>query len=313
MDQFREFQGKNLDECIKQACAYFDSPREKLEIELIQDAKSGIFGIVLARKAKIRARRVRFKENVLDFLADSPAGAQEKPAEPERPEKKAAPRKLNARQEKSVSPGQEKPRHEVKNHKKPVEKPQVAPAELADLKTGMLDGAVEPDSVDYPATPFEQLDSARLEEVALDAAKRLIEPIAGREVTVHVDLSRGRVRLKVDWEGDAGLLIGREGITLAALQYLLSRILSRAMNAAVRVQLEIGDYKSRQDEKLKEIAKTLAEKARTTGRSWSTRPLSSYHRRIIHMALQEEAGVMTRSSGDGPMKRVIIAPKRENA
>ncbi|MBQ4124744.1 MAG: Jag N-terminal domain-containing protein, partial [Desulfovibrio sp.] len=68
MDGFKEFQGKDLDSAIKDACAYFDARREQLEIEILQDAKSGIFGIVGARKAKMRARRVRLRETMESVL-----------------------------------------------------------------------------------------------------------------------------------------------------------------------------------------------------------------------------------------------------
>ena len=68
MDGFKEFQGKDLDSAIKDACSYFDARRAQLEIEILQDAKSGIFGIVGARKAKIRARRVRLRETVESVL-----------------------------------------------------------------------------------------------------------------------------------------------------------------------------------------------------------------------------------------------------
>ncbi|MBO4684868.1 MAG: Jag N-terminal domain-containing protein, partial [Desulfovibrio sp.] len=68
MDGFKEFQGKDLDSAIKDACSYFDARREQLEIEILQDAKSGIFGIVGARKAKIRARRVRLRETMESVL-----------------------------------------------------------------------------------------------------------------------------------------------------------------------------------------------------------------------------------------------------
>ena len=54
MDDFKEFQGKSLDEAIRAACSYFDAQREKLEIDIIQDAKNGIFGLVGARKAIVR-------------------------------------------------------------------------------------------------------------------------------------------------------------------------------------------------------------------------------------------------------------------
>ena len=71
MDNFKEFQGKDLDDCIRQALTFFNAPREKLEIELIQDAKSGIFGIVGARKAKIRAKRAKVTENMQTLLDDT--------------------------------------------------------------------------------------------------------------------------------------------------------------------------------------------------------------------------------------------------
>ena len=83
-----------------------------------------------------------------------------------------------------------------------------------------------------------------------------------------------------------------------------------AMNAAVRVQLDAGEYRRRQDEKLREMALSLADKVRQSGRSYSTRPLSSYHRRIVHVCLQEALDVQTRSTGDGPMKRVVIMRKK---
>jgi len=68
MEGFKEFQGKDLDGAIEEACGYFNTAREKLEIEIVQDAKSGIFGIVGARKAKVRARRVQLRETVDSIL-----------------------------------------------------------------------------------------------------------------------------------------------------------------------------------------------------------------------------------------------------
>ena len=68
MEGFKEFQGKDLDGAIEEACGYFNTARERLEIEIVQDAKSGIFGIVGARKAKVRARRVQLRETVDSIL-----------------------------------------------------------------------------------------------------------------------------------------------------------------------------------------------------------------------------------------------------
>ena len=71
MEGFKEFQGKDLDSAIGEACAYFNTTREQLEIEIVQDAKSGIFGIVGTRKAMVRARRAQLQEAVSSILAQT--------------------------------------------------------------------------------------------------------------------------------------------------------------------------------------------------------------------------------------------------
>ena len=91
---------------------------------------------------------------------------------------------------------------------------------------------------------------------------------------------------------DCGLLIGREGMTLAAIQYFASRIVSRKLQASIRVQLDVGDYRERQGEKLKELA------------------LCSYHRRIVHLCLKNVEGIQTRSQGEGAKKRVVIMRRK---
>ena len=90
MDDFKEFQGKSLDEAIRAACSYFDAQREKLEIDIIQDAKNGIFGLVGARKAIVRARRAQLKPRVGSLpRAQAPSGAGS-PSAPRQPGTEAA-------------------------------------------------------------------------------------------------------------------------------------------------------------------------------------------------------------------------------
>lgn len=300
MNQFKEFQGKDIDECIMEACKYFDMPREKLEVEIIQDAKSGIFGIVGARKAKIRARCLHLGDTIQDILNIS-----------DETEKKALHSSKN-----SHFAGLQNERHDNRPQKKrntesqrQITEPERQLPKLNNKNMGHIDR-----NLDYEDMPLQgNADSEKLKILAQETLTNLIRPLADRDIEIKLDINHGHVRAKVEWQGDAGLLIGREGQTLAAVQYMASRILSKSMDAAIHVQLEIGDYKSRQDDKLREIAKALAEKARQTGRPWSTRPLSSYHRRIIHMVLQDEPGVLTRSAGDGSQKRVVIFPKRDHA
>lgn len=297
MENFKEFNGKDLDSVINEACAYFDLPREKLEIEIIQDAKTGIFGIVGARKAKIKARRAHTRETVQHLLGKK---------RPENPEKSAYVEK---------TPGHAPQSRPGKPEKKP--EPITAPAPstftASDETIFEMDSTLSidaPEPEDMVFHPVEALDMEDLKKNINHVVGRLMEPVAGQKVDVDVYIEDGRIRAHIDWTGDAGLIIGREGQTLEAFEYLASRMVSHIMRTGVRFQLDIGEYRTRQADKLRHTAKILAEKALHSGRSYTTRPLSSYHRRIIHLALQDMPDITTRSSGDGPFKRVVIAAKR---
>lgn len=333
MEGFKEFEGKSLDMAIREACEYYNAVREKLEIEIIQDAKSGIFGLVGARKAKIRARRAALREAVASALgktgrraeAAEPAaegGEASRPARGERnrPPRRAegdaaenrrqrAPRKTGARP--AAAEAETRPAESVLPAA-PQEKPApaaVSSVPVARVPADLSDSADDGDDMGMQQTAAD-IDPERLAALAGEAVGRLVRPIAGEDIVLKAEVLDGRVRVSVEGAEDSGLLIGREGQTLAALQYLASRIVSRAVNAAVRVQLDAGRYRQRQDEKLREVALALAERVRQTGRSFSTRPLSSYHRRIVHLTLQDAPDVQTRSTGDGPLKRVVICRRR---
>ena len=159
-------------------------------------------------------------------------------------------------------------------------------------------------------TPFEEVDPAIAEKEALEVIRNLIRPIIGTEAELRASVGVSRIQVSVNGVDDCGLLIGREGMTLAAIQYFASRIVSRKLQASIRVQLDVGDYRERQGEKLRELALALAEKVRQTGHPLSTRPLCSYHRRIVHLCLKNVEGIQTRSQGEGAKKRVVIMRRK---
>ena len=324
-EAFKEFEAKDLDGAIQQACEFFDTDRARLEIEILQDAKSGIFGIVGVRKAKIRAKRVHVREAVESILGkdgDKKGKAREQ-REPR--EKRPAPKTEPAESETKADNGGHRPE---RRRNRPAHAPEQAPAKQQHqhsqppVAKAPIHQDEEPpfvpndaDDVDaegwsYPHTPLETLDKAALVATVEEATRQIIRPIAGTPALLEVTVSDSRVQVRLDCGEDSGLLIGREGITLAALQYILSRVVSCKMNASVRVQLDAGDYRRHQEDKLREMAQGLAERAQQTGRSYSTRPLSSYHRRIVHLALQGMDDIQSRSSGDGALKRVVISRRR---
>jgi spoIIIJ-associated protein len=127
-------------------------------------------------------------------------------------------------------------------------------------------------------------------------------------VTLAIDVASSPITVLIEDEDNSGLIIGRDGQTITALQYLANRIVSKSWPQSPRIQLDAGDYRQKQEEQLLGIAQFLSEKAKKSGRVQSTRPLSSFHRRVVHMALQDDRGVQTRSKGEGHMKRVLILP-----
>lgn len=142
------------------------------------------------------------------------------------------------------------------------------------------------------------------------ALLKLIEPVTST-ATISVDTNRDPVLVTIDDDENSGLLIGREGQTLSAFQYVLNRIVQRTFSERVRIQLDTGGYRDQQRENLTGLALYLAQRARESNRAQSTKPLSSYHRRLVHVALQSVEGIQTRSKGEGPLKRVLILPRRE--
>lgn len=360
MDDFKEFQGKSLDEAIRGACVFYDQPREKLEIELVQDAKSGIFGLVGARKAIIRARRVPARSGVGSLFGRPPAAGERAaavrpdirsgvPGAPDADRMRGGrfPFRAPERENAQPRPGADPARRERRDRPRPdySERRERYDARLnegseageraetwfsrygarqdragfgtANRRPGFLPGDGDDALWDspagresfVPAAPLSSLDQTALENSVNDVAGRLITGILGT-APIRVTILEHRVDVRVDCGDDSGLLIGREGQTLSALQYLASRLVSRMMNAPVRVQFDVGDYRERQDERLRELALTLAERVRLTGRPCSTRPMSSYHRRLVHMALQDAPDIITRSSGEGALKRIIIQRRR---
>jgi len=107
-----------------------------------------------------------------------------------------------------------------------------------------------------------------------------------------------------------GLLIGKRGKTLGALQHLVTKILHREVGENVMVIVDTENYRSKREASLTELAQQLSEKVKKTRRSLTTGPMNAQDRRIIHLALKEDLEVRTKSKGEGNLRRVVIYPVR---
>ena len=115
----------------------------------------------------------------------------------------------------------------------------------------------------------------------------------------------------IDIQGDdSGLLIGRRGETMRALQFLVSLMVNRQMDEQVRVLVDVESYRARREKAIHAMALRVAERVASTDRSIALEPMPPSERRVVHMALASNPRVVTESVGGGNSRKVTIIPKR---
>ncbi len=336
MSEYKSFQGKHVDDAITDACHHFHCSREELEVDIVTGGSSGIFGLGV-KKAKIKARK---RQTVDKKPSDAPSrqhprsdtiqSAAKQSGRPPKaapsPTKKAstespAPAPLAVSQSPSAEDQRDTAKVAERSHdfeKQSTDNPRKgyrqdqANAHTARPFTPRQNRNSEADfRSGRPPFRFgnmEEVDVEAARACILECTKILLTNIS--EGTIHVDMDAIPIAVVIEDEVNSGLIIGREGQTISAMQYLLNRMVSRKHPGIARIQIDAGDYREKQEEQLRRTAVFLAQKAKATQRIQSTHPLSSYHRRVVHMALQDEREIVTRSKGDGPLKRVLIMPRR---
>lgn len=117
--------------------------------------------------------------------------------------------------------------------------------------------------------------------------------------------------LHVEMEGkkdDLGILIGRHGQTLEALQTILGVMANRVAQDRIRVTLDVEKYRERRREELKELAERVAQKAVSRGEPVVLRPMTPFERKVVHVALHDNPDVETYSDGEEPYRRITVEP-----
>jgi spoIIIJ-associated protein len=274
----KDFYGKEVAEAIKKACEKLKTPQEQLEIEVIETGSTGIFGLI-RKKAHIR---VQVKK------ADPPARSKkEASAKPEK--KKVAPSKKpeKAAVEKKITPTQ--PEKEKKAEpEKPTKKSQ--PSEVKEKTAGSEEITEE------------------LSEEALAIIKEELTQVLdlmGYPSPVEVSSSGTSVLCHVGEEHE-DILTGQDGKTLDSIQYLLRKIIARKVPGRLRLTVDIGNFREKRLAELKERAEELAVKVKADGKTQVIAALSPSERRVIHMTLQDDKEIRSRSVGDGLFKKILI-------
>ena len=159
------------------------------------------------------------------------------------------------------------------------------------------------------------------EEDTFDIAKETLEELLrGMGVSAAVGLPETSFRkpehdsqsgpsFEIDGE-DAGLLIGRRGESLSALQFVLNMLLSRKLHKRVNATIDVEGYRERRYESLRSMANRMAERVAASGRTYSMEAMPARERRIVHIALATHSRVTTESVGEGEDRKVTIIAKR---
>ena len=152
----------------------------------------------------------------------------------------------------------------------------------------------------------EELDN--IADTAIAALKDVLKYFNVGEVTIdEYEGDEGELILDITGD-DLAVLIGRHGKTLDALQFIISAITVRKIGFRFPVIVDVEGYKNRQRQKLEALARSSANKAASQGQSVKLRPMTPYERRIIHVALRDDARVDTASEGEGAARHVVVVP-----
>ena len=131
------------------------------------------------------------------------------------------------------------------------------------------------------------------------------------DVKVQIEYDEDDRNMNINFDGDEmGILIGKRGQTLDALQYIISLVVNKDSEVYIRVKTDTENYRERRKETLENLAKNLAYKVKRSRRPVSLEPMNPYERRIIHSILQEDRFVETHSEGDEPNRNIVITLKK---
>lgn len=336
MKSFLDFEEKNVERAIQKACEDLNVSREKLKYDIISHGSSGIFGLVGTKKALIRVFvpdlpkapaasttvstsvqdaqsietvTVQADRDTVNALVDEAFGESRESIAIPPPKKSRKPRK-NQKSEKKGSDEKER---------RPEKKQKIEMAETIEQSEIMEKFEESEEILDDSVTDEELMDDALAspspEDVAsaLAVAKELVEKVfiamdMAAEISLDPNSDPCALNVKVP---DPGVLIGKRGQTLEAIQYLVDKVVNKQCGKGSRVIVDVEGYVETRKTELKELATRLAEKTLKSGKPSTMMRMNAHDRRIVHIALKKNPAVRTQSLGDGYYRKLIIFPKKK--
>lgn len=276
----QDFFGKEVTDAIRTACETLNVPQEMLDIEVLETGSTGIFGLI-RKKAKIR---VSMKKEIAQLQS-----AEQEPTSP-----------IEIIVETPVVEITEPASEDLKAV--PEVEPEPEP-EINEVDAEENENDEDDEDEEIPGECEDDAGEETLQIVKTEVC-RLVE-LMGFPSNVEVSAKGLSVNCSVkgDFEDE---LAGPEGKTLDSIQYLVRKIVARKCNERLRISINVGDFRERRLEELKVRAAELAKMVRDTGKTQVLPALNPSERREIHMVLQEDKDVRSRSVGDGLFKKILI-------
>lgn len=265
---------KTIEAAVAEGLKQLGISREEAVVHVVEQPSSGLFGLIHKKMA------------VVDISAPDEEAAVEEPKEEPAP----------AEAPKAETPAEEP---SAKEAPAPVtEEPKEAPAP---------EKAEATEKKGREEFVFKQEEQ---EKTAEEAKKFLSSVFKGMhlDVTMECLMNEERILLNLHGEG-LGILIGKHGQTLDALQYLTNLAAGKAFHHHYFVLLDVENYRERRKDTLEALARRLAGKVKRTGEPVKLEPMAAGERRIIHLALQDDGAVTTESEGEAPHRYVVIKRK----
>jgi spoIIIJ-associated protein len=199
-------------------------------------------------------------------------------------------------------------------HQLGVSRDEVEVNVIREGKSGILGIGAEEAIVQVTPIPKPKGDTAEVARAVIEQLLQLLGvtgtiELGAPPVVAEEEGATSAVALNIKGE-DLGILIGRRGQTLAALQYIVRLLVGRQVKTWAPIIIDVQGYKQRRYQALESFANQMAERVKTKGAPFTLEPMPAYERRIVHLALAKHPDVITESIGQGETRKVVIRPKK---
>jgi spoIIIJ-associated protein len=305
-----EASGKSVDEAVTQALSRLGKRRDEVEITVLQAPARGAFGIG-SKDARVRVsvRPSSLSAVITPEMADAILGPDVAEA---LPEEELYPQDEEANQfeegDEEFLEGEDEDEYEEDEL---IEEEEPAPFISASAFTPELSAELGLGDVSVTEGEMQEVEVPTREdvEITVDVLQHILRYM-NIPATVQV---RSTSPLTLNIHGiheNLGLLIGRRGETLAALQLLVSLIVGHRTKHRMRIVVDAENYRERREENLRSLALRVAQQVRNYRRSIALEAMPPHERRIVHIALSDSKDISTESIGEGDARRVVISLKR---